>query len=61
MGARLGDVVVFADAGDLVFKPRNQWHTFWNADDRPCRVLEIIFPGGFERCFDEVAAAMAIC
>ena len=59
MGARLGDDVVYAEAGDLVFKPRNQWHTFWNAGDRPCRILEIISPGGFEHCFDEMAAAMA--
>jgi mannose-6-phosphate isomerase-like protein (cupin superfamily) len=59
MGARLGDDVVYAEAGDLVFKPRNQWHTFWNAGDGPCRILEIISPGGFEHCFDEMAAAMA--
>src|SRR3978361_1567226 len=31
MGALLGDEVVYAETGDLVFKPRNQWHTFWNA------------------------------
>ena len=42
MGALLGEEVVYAEAGDLVFKPRNQWHTFWNAGDEPCRILEII-------------------
>lgn len=57
MGARLGDEVVHAEKGDLVFKPRNQWHTFWNAGDEPCRILEIISPGGFERLFEEVAEA----
>ena len=31
MGALLGDDVVEAGPGDLVHKPRNQWHTFWNA------------------------------
>ena len=36
MGALLGDDVVYAEAGDLVHKPRNQWHTFWNAGDEPC-------------------------
>jgi mannose-6-phosphate isomerase-like protein (cupin superfamily) len=56
MGAQLGDEVVFAAAGDLVFKPRNQWHTFWNAGDTPCRILEIISPGGFEHYFAELAA-----
>ncbi|HEV7883884.1 MAG TPA: cupin domain-containing protein [Solirubrobacteraceae bacterium] len=55
MGAQLGDDVVFAGAGDLVFKPRGQWHTFWNAGDGPCRILEIISPGGFEHFFASAA------
>ena len=54
MGALLGDDVVEAGPGDLVFKPRNQWHTFWNAGDEPCRILEIIAPAGFERFFAEL-------
>ncbi len=58
MGALLGDNVVEAGPGDLVFKPRDQWHTFWNAGDEPCRILEIISPGGFEHFFDELAAFM---
>jgi mannose-6-phosphate isomerase-like protein (cupin superfamily) len=41
MGALLGDEVLVANPGDLVFKPRNQWHTFWNAGDEPTRILEI--------------------
>jgi mannose-6-phosphate isomerase-like protein (cupin superfamily) len=57
MGALLGDDVVEAGPGDLVFKPRNQWHTFWNAGDEPCRILEIIAPGGFEKFFDELVDA----
>ena len=56
MGALLGDQVVTAEVGDLVFKPRNQWHTFWNAGDDPCRILEIIAPAGFEKFFDELDA-----
>lgn len=56
MGAVLGKTVVFADAGELVFKPRGQWHTFWNAGDAPCRILEIISPGGFEQMFAEMGA-----
>ena len=56
MGALLGDDVVEAGPGDLVFKPRNQWHTFWNAGDEPCRILEIISPAGFERFFRELSA-----
>jgi mannose-6-phosphate isomerase-like protein (cupin superfamily) len=54
MGALLGDDVVEAGPGDLVFKPRNQWHTFWNAGDEPCRILEIISPAGFEDFFREL-------
>lgn len=54
MGTVLGQEVVYAEAGTLVFKPRGQWHTFWNAGDGPCRVLEIITPGGFEEMFAEM-------
>jgi mannose-6-phosphate isomerase-like protein (cupin superfamily) len=57
MGALLGDDVVHAEAGDFVHKPRGQWHTFWNAGDTPCRILEIIAPGGFEGFFAELVAA----
>ena len=56
MGALLGDDVVEAGPGDLVHKPRNQWHTFWNAGDEPCRILEIISPAGFEHFFKELVA-----
>jgi len=58
MGALLGDDVVYAEPGELVFKPRDQWHTFWNAGDTECRILEIIAPGGFEHFFDELGAAI---
>ena len=55
LGALLGDDVVYAEAGDLVHKPRNQWHTFWNAGDVPSRILEIISPAGFEDFFEELS------
>ena len=54
VGALLGDEVLVGGPGDLIFKPRNQWHTFWNAGDEPARILEIISPAGFERFFDEL-------
>ena len=54
VGALLGDEVVWGAPGDLIFKPRNQWHTFWNAGDAPARLLEIISPAGFERFFAEL-------
>jgi mannose-6-phosphate isomerase-like protein (cupin superfamily) len=53
MGALLGDDVVYAEEGELAFKPKDQWHTFWNAGDEPCRILEIIAPAGFEHFFAE--------
>ena len=54
VGALLGDEVVMSAPGDLIFKPRDQWHTFWNAGDEPARILEIISPAGFERYFAEL-------
>ena len=54
VGALLGDEVLVGSPGDLIFKPRNQWHTFWNAGDEPARILEIISPAGFERFFEEL-------
>src|ERR1700681_4806265 len=54
MGALLGDEVLEAKAGDLVYKPRGEWHTFWNAGEEPCRILKIICPAGFEQFFSEL-------
>ena len=51
IGAVLGDDEVVAEPGDLVFKPRDQWHTFWNAGDEPAAVLELISPAGLEQFF----------
>jgi mannose-6-phosphate isomerase-like protein (cupin superfamily) len=52
VGADLGGEIVYGEVGDLIFKPRGQWHTFWNAGDAPARILEIISPAGFEKFFD---------
>ena len=49
-----GDEIV-ALPGDLVFKPRGRWHTFWNAGDERLRVLELIAPGGIEQLFRQLA------
>lgn len=54
VGALLGDEVVVGSPGDLIFKPRGQWHTFWNAGDDPASLLEIISPAGFEQFFAEL-------
>lgn len=57
LGALLGDDVLTAGPGTWVHKPRDQWHTFWNAGDTPCHIVEVISPGGFEDYFREVSAA----
>lgn len=54
MGALLGEDVLEAGPGDLVVKPRGEWHTFWNAAEEPCRILEVIAPAGFEGFFAEL-------
>jgi quercetin dioxygenase-like cupin family protein len=51
VGAYLGGTELVAHAGDLVAKPRGQWHTFWNAGESTARVLEIISPAGLEELF----------
>lgn len=57
LGALLGEEVVEAGPGTWVFKPRGQWHTFWNAGNTPCYIIEVISPAGFESYFREVAGA----
>ncbi|HSK07985.1 MAG TPA: cupin domain-containing protein [Vicinamibacterales bacterium] len=57
LGALLGDDVVKATPGTWVFKPRHQWHTFWNDGDSRCEIIEVITPAGFENYFREVAAS----
>jgi len=54
VGAYLGGQVVYGEPGDLIFKPRGQWHTFWNAGDEAAKVLEIISPAGFEKFFEQI-------
>ena len=51
LGVQLGDEVLEAGPGELVFKPRGVPHAFWNAGDEPLRLLELISPAGFENYF----------
>ncbi len=57
LGALLGEEVVTAGPGTWVFKPRGQWHTFWNPGDTPTEIIEVISPGGFEDFFRELTTA----
>jgi quercetin dioxygenase-like cupin family protein len=54
IGASLGGRVVYGEPGDLIYKPRGEWHTFWNAGDQDASLLEIISPGGFDKYFEEL-------
>ena len=51
VGVELAGEVVIARPGDLVLKPRDVPHAFWNAGDAPARLLEVITPSGFEHFF----------
>jgi quercetin dioxygenase-like cupin family protein len=55
IGVQIGEEVLVARPGDLVFKPKEVPHAFWNAADEPARALELISPAGFERYFAELA------
>jgi hypothetical protein len=46
---------VKATAGTYVLKPRQIMHTFWNATDKPARILEILSPAKFEKFFEEMS------
>jgi quercetin dioxygenase-like cupin family protein len=59
IGVQLGDEVLEAGPGELVFKPRGIAHAFWNAGDEPARLLELISPAGFENYFRELAPLLA--
>jgi mannose-6-phosphate isomerase-like protein (cupin superfamily) len=59
VGAKLGEEIVHGEPGDLIYKPRGQWHTFWNAGDEDASLLEIISPAGFEKYFEELVDLVA--
>ncbi len=58
IGAGIGDRILDATPGCYVLKPRGIPHMFWNPEDRPVRVVEIISLAGFERFFDEALEAL---
>ena len=60
LGALLGEEVVTAGPGTWVFKPREQWHTFWNAGDTPCEIVEIISPPASRTFFRELAELYSV-
>ena len=59
IGARVGDREEPLPAGAYLFKPRNVPHAFWNAGEHAARILDVIYPAGFERFFVELAELLA--
>jgi len=59
IGVQVGEEVLQAPAGSVVYKPRGIEHAFWNASAEPARVLEVISPAGFERFFEETGELVA--
>jgi quercetin dioxygenase-like cupin family protein len=55
IGVRIGNDEYVAGPGTYVWKPRNIPHTFWNPGPAQARLLEIIWPAGFERFFAQLA------
>jgi quercetin dioxygenase-like cupin family protein len=53
IGARVGDDEFIAATGSYILKPRQIPHVFWNPDDGPARILEIITPSGLEEMFEQ--------
>ncbi len=56
---QIGDQLIQASSGTLIFKPKGISHTFWNQGSVPARILEIISPAGFEKYFEELAELVA--
>ncbi len=59
VGVQIGEHVLVAEPGTIVFKPRGVPHAFWNESEEQARVLEMITPAGFESYFREMAAIYA--
>jgi quercetin dioxygenase-like cupin family protein len=57
---RVGERVVRATPGEVVFKPRGVFHAYWNSGATPARILEFITPAGFEEYFREVAPCFPV-
>jgi quercetin dioxygenase-like cupin family protein len=59
MGALLGAGVTVAGPGSYVWKPRGQWHTFWNEGTEGLRFVELLMPAGFEGYFEKLSRLLA--
>jgi quercetin dioxygenase-like cupin family protein len=58
IAVRVGEQADEAGPGSVAVVPRGTPHTFANPTDRPARMLVLVTPGGFERYFEALAAAV---
>jgi hypothetical protein len=58
---RIGGAEYLAGPGTYVYKPRNVPHTFWNPGPERARLLEIIWPAGFEQFFAALGELAGTC
>lgn len=54
LGVEVGEERFTIRAGEMIVKPCGIRHAFWNATDKPARLLEIISPAGFEHYFADI-------
>jgi quercetin dioxygenase-like cupin family protein len=59
IGVQVGDQVLTAPAGAVIYKPRGVEHAFWNAGSVQARLVDIISPAGFEHFFEETVGLVA--
>ena len=59
IGMQVGDEVITAPAGAVVYAPRGVEHAVWNAGSVRARVIHIYSPAGFEQFFEETVGLVA--
>jgi len=52
---RIGERDIVAPAGAFAYVPRGVAHTFSNVGETAAKLLGVFTPGGYERCYEEIA------
>ena len=58
LALRVGDEARDSGPGTVAYIPRGTPHTFANPSEAPARMLVLVNPGGFERYFEALMAAI---
>jgi quercetin dioxygenase-like cupin family protein len=59
VGVQVGEEIMTAQAGAVIYAPRGIEHAFWNAGSTPARVIHVYAPAGFERFFAQTVGLVA--